>query len=40
MERLTRLENTVDTGFERVERNLSNLESLIRQQHETNPDTG
>ncbi|NJL86433.1 MAG: hypothetical protein HC886_11350 [Leptolyngbyaceae cyanobacterium SM1_1_3] len=35
MEGLTRLENSVNTGFERIERNLSNLESLLRQQHET-----
>jgi ABC-type transporter Mla subunit MlaD len=35
MEGLTRLENTVNNGFERLERNLTNLESLIRQQHET-----
>jgi archaellum component FlaC len=34
-EGLTRLENLVERGFERIKQNFSNLETLMRQQHET-----
>lgn len=34
-EGLMRLENLVERGFGHVEQNFSNLETLIRQQHET-----
>ena len=33
-EKLTRLENKIDTRFEQVSRNFENLEALIRQMHE------